>query len=119
MNSDPSRWNNRRSGRTTKMLAAAMRQCYDGGTSVVVLPRGDFEKAIPILKDLGATYICKFRRFAEFGKDSKIVFMVPQDKDVDTDNLEVRGFREQYTFWDHEAVRQAHNRVIMKYHEYD
>lgn len=85
----------------------------------MVLPRGLFEYCCPILKDLGATYICKTRRFAEFGANSKIYFKVLHDQDVDPETFEIRGVREEHTFWDHEAVRQAHNRTIMKYHEYD
>lgn len=112
-------YDNRRSGRTTRMLAAAMRHCFDGGVSFVVIPRGMFEELKPVLKDMGATYICQHRRFAEFGKDAKIQFKVLQDEDVNTETFEVRGIKEEHVFWDHEAVRQAHNRTLMKYHEYD
>lgn len=101
------------------MLTAALRHCFHGGKSYVVIPRGTFEYCIPILKDLGATYVCRTRYFAEFGKGSVIQFKVLHSQDVDPETLEVRGIREEHVFWDHEAVRQAHNRILMKYHEYD
>lgn len=119
MSQAATRWDNRRSGRTTRMLAAAMRRCFSDRVSIVVLARGDFEHVIPILRDLGATYVCKTRRLAKFGEDSTMYFKVPNDKDVISEAFLIQGYREEATFWDHEAVRQAHNRILMKYHEYD
>lgn len=110
---------NRRSGRTTRMLAAALAKVYNGGTAVVVVPRGAFDYCVPILRDLGATYIHKWQRYAEFGKGSKIEIRVIGDPTVKSEYFEVEGFRPEYVFWDHEAVRQAHNQVIQRYHEYD
>lgn len=110
---------NRRSGRTTRMLAAAAAKVYSGGFAIVILPRGCFEYCVPILKDLGATYICKTRRIAEFGANSKIHFKVLSDPDVRTECFEVIGVKDENVFWDHEAVRQAYNQAIQRYHEYD
>lgn len=110
---------NRRSGRTTRMLAAAIASVYRGGIAYVVLPRGLWQYAVPILKDLGASYVCPHRRFAEFGADSKIYFKQLSDPDVNPEMFEIRGVRSENIFWDHEAIRQANNRVIQRYHEYD
>lgn len=113
------RWDNRRSGRTTKMLAAAMRKCYDGGDVYVVIPRGTWEKIVPTLKDLGATYICHAPKMAKFGADARMHFIAPENNAIDRDSLWIKGIKEENTFWDHEAVRQVFNRVLQKYHEYD
>lgn len=110
---------NRQSGRTTKMLAAAMRHCYDGSPSFVVLPRGLWEYCVPILRDLGATYIGQAPRVADFGKGSRIQFITIDNGAVIGKDLALRGIKEEHVFWDHEAIRQLHNRAIGKYHEYD
>lgn len=110
---------NRLSGRTTKMLAAAMRHCYDGSPCFVVLPKGLWDYCVPILRDLGASYIGQAPRVADFGKGSRIQFITIDNTMVNRNELSLRGIREEHVFWDHEAVRQIYNRAIGKYHEYD
>lgn len=104
------------------MLAAAMRKCFDGGRSYVVLPRGLFDYIVPILRDMGATTINKSQYVASFGSDAKIQFLFLSNDGrnlINPEFLEVKGVSPEYVFWDHEAIRQAHNHVIRKYHEYD
>lgn len=102
------------------MLAAAMRKCFDGGAVAVVIPRGLFDYIVPILRDMGATTVNRSQHVATFGANAKMYFyMLSNDDMVRPEFLEVRGYSPDYTFWDHEAVRQAYNRVIARYHEYD
>lgn len=74
---------------------------------------------MPILRDMGATAIGHAPRYADFGKGSRIQFITVDNQLVDARDLSLRGIKEEHVFWDHEAVRQFHNRVIGKYHEYD
>lgn len=110
---------NRRSGRTTRMLAAAIASVYKGGTAHVVLPRGMWENIVPTLKDLGASRIASAPRFADFGEGSRLYFLTIDNPSVDRSNLSLRGIKDEAVFWDHEAVRQMYNPILMKYHEYD
>lgn len=110
---------NRLSGRTTRMLAAALASCLNGGYAYVVIPRGLWDHCVTILEDMGATSINKSQHVASFGADTRLYFRILGSDDIRPEYFEVRGIKAERTFWDHEAVRQSYNHIIMKYHEYD
>lgn len=113
----------RRTGRTTRALAAAFRLAFSGRRVVFVVhdPRmWDYCK--PILKDLGADRMNNAHKVATFyGRgiaDGTITFVPLSGPDVERSTFTVQGWAPENTIWDHEAVRQAHNHIIQRYHEY-
>lgn len=114
------RWDNRRSGRTTKALAAAFRLAYEGRHVVFVSPNPDFFKYCKrILEDLGATSF-NFNVQKCRVMDGSILFLQWDDSQhVDPRTFLVKMVPEANVVWDHESVRRAHNRALVKFHEWD
>ena len=117
----PERWDKRRSGRTTKMLAHAMRKCFhDHHAHVVIANSAEFNYLAGILADMGATRINRSHLSAEFGAGCVIQFHVwNPDRDIFGHDFDLKGIHPECVFWDHEAVRRKHNQIIQRYHEYD
>lgn len=113
------RWDKRRSGRTTKMLAAAMRRCFSGRhVYVVVGTDGMFNYCVNILRDMGATKVFHSMRCVEFGEGCRIYFIGLKNALI-TSDFELRGIHDDNVFWDHDAVRQRYNQILQRFHEYD
>lgn len=110
---------NRLTGRTTRMLAAAVACALENGHAYVIIPRGLWQYCEPILKDFGATSVNHSRYTAHFGSDTIYFFNQHSDIVKKDGSFEVRGIKSELVFWDHEAIRQCHNHIIMRYHEYD
>jgi hypothetical protein len=114
------RWDKRRSGRTTKMLAAAMRRCFDGRHVYVVLPNTSMlEYCIDILEDMGATRIRPVTKIVEFGSGCELHLITLNSQAIAPHSFELKGIHDENVFWDHEAVRQRNNHILQRYHEYD
>lgn len=111
---------NRRSGRTTRMLAAAFRRAFDGNHVFVVMHDGYVtDYMIAILRDLGVAGWDRRTGSGRIGAGSSVTLIPMHSNKVDTATLLLDGVAEENVFWDHEAVRRAHNRILSKYHEWD
>lgn len=117
------RWDNRRSGRTTRMLAAAFARAYAGNRVAVVIPEPTmFKYCAPILRDLGVTRISEQNHLAMVGSGTGagvIYFVNYNSEEIVSGTFGVKDFHPDNVFWDHESVRRACNRIIEEYHRYD
>jgi len=115
------KYDNRRSGRTSKMLLAAAKHAASvGSKAYVVLATGDMSQIGPILAKIdprGAW--CQHDRTFLLSDGGKMVFCTMKNPNVKMDGLFLTGAPEGSVFFDHEAVRLAHNRIISEFHRYD
>lgn len=116
------KWDNRRSGRSTKMMLAALRRSVETGKSVIcVVPSiEDVKPSIDFLATqhyggLSNHKLCLFSTH----KGAKIFIMPMKNQAVRLQTLHVSGYSDEDVFWDHEVIRQAHNRILQEFHKYD
>jgi len=121
------RWdiNHRRTGRTTRMLAAAFRAAYNGETVTILAPgtgpTAFMAYCVPILMDMGACKVNKQTHRVDVGygpKAGRIFFRTRNDELFDSETMTFRGTPGVFMF-DHEAIRQMFNRALEMYHGWD
>lgn len=115
------KYDRRQSGRTTKMLMAALRLAKDGVEVIVVLENQDKVRnhvAFLTSQDYGGIYT-NHKGYTTGGRKGLIQFRSMSNPDVNLKTLQIKGIRPENIFWDHEVVRLTHNRIIQEFHRYD
>lgn len=119
-----SKWDNRRSGRTTKMLLAALKRARDTGRTVVcVVPSAEVKEIrthalVFIAQDYGGIWDARVNEYKTHS-GGRIYLMPMRNGAVNLKTLHVDRFDPEDVFWDHEVIRQGHNRILQEFHRYD
>lgn len=116
------KWDNRQSGRTTKMMLAALRRSVETGRSVIcVVP--SVEDVRPTIDFLASQHygglsnhkLCLFKTHG----GASVYIMPMRNQAVRLNTLHVSGYSDEDVFWDHDVVKQALNRILQEFHRYD
>ena len=115
------KWDNRQAGRTTKMLLAAAKYAASiQGSAIVVLQSGaDLPYTGPIIHkiDPGGRWN-QAERCYHLSDGGKVLFVTMKNPAVKMAELFVQGFSIDAAFFDHAAVKAAHNRALTEFHRY-
>lgn len=116
------KYDRRQSGRTTKCLMAACKRAAATRSQVVyVMPSIDVARfSASLLAKIDPTgrydatnYIFKL------GGGGEVCLITISRPAVKGPDLSVKGYGVEAVFFDHEAVRLLHNKVISEFHKYD